>query len=142
MDHGTEEKNIGLNEKYEDRLGGAAPHLLSENGLRKLRLVRRMRSQSISSLTSFIVTDAVATSDHLEVHTLAVLVSHSSYVHRPAARHVALEVAHEPLTISQHLHPRPLAHGSSIAITEELRAGLRHFVCSGTEYLFSDNVGL
>ena len=54
-----------------------------------------MRSQSISSPTSFIVTDAVATSDHLAVHTLAVLVSHSSYVHRPAARRVALEVAHE-----------------------------------------------
>ena len=94
-----------------------------------------MRSQSISSLTSFIVTDAVATSDHLAVHTLAVLVSHSSYVHRPAARRVALEVAHEPLTISQHLHPRPFAHGSSIVITEELRAGLRRFVRFGTEYL-------
>src|SRR5258706_5693199 len=109
--------------------------------LRRLRLVRRMRSQSISSLTSFIVMNAVTTSAHLAVHTHAVLISHSSYARRPAARRLALEVAHEPLTISQHPHRRPLGLGSSTVITEVLRAGLRRFVCFGTEYLFGTALG-
>ena len=79
--------------------------------------------------------DAVTTSAHVEVNTDTALISCSSYAHRPAARRLALEVAHEPLVISQHQHPRPLEFGSSTIITEVLRAGLRRFVCSCTEYL-------
>ena len=94
-----------------------------------------------SSLTSFIVTNAVATSAHLTVHTHAVLVSRSSYAHRPAARRLALEVAHEPLTNSQHPRPRPSALGPSTIITEVLGANLHRFVCFGTEYPW-DGVGL
>ena len=85
--------------------------------------------------------DVVTTSAHLAVSTHAVLISCSSYAHRPAARRLALEVAHEPLAISQHQHLRPLALRSSIVITEVLRAGLRRFVCSGTEYLFGTALG-
>ena len=106
-----------------------------------LRLVHRMRSHSISSLTSFIVMNAVATSAHLAVHTHAFLMSCSSYAHRGAARRLALGVAHEPLTISQHPHTHPLDLGPLTDITEVLRAGLRRFACFGTEYLFRTALG-
>ena len=108
---------------------GAAPHLLSENGPSRLRLVLRMKSQSTLSLTFFIVTKEMTTSAHLAVHTHAVLISCSGYAHLPAVRRLALEVAHKPLTISQDPHPRLLAYGSSTVITGVLTAGLRRFVC-------------
>ena len=79
--------------------------------------------------------DAVTTSAHLTVPTHAVLISCSRYAHRPAARRLALEVAHEPLVTSQHQHPRPLAIRSSTVITEVLRAGLRRFVASAPIFL-------
>ena len=85
--------------------------------------------------------DAVTTSAHLAVPTHAVLISCSSYAHRPAARRLALEVAHEPPTISQHPQPRPLTLRPLTVITEVFRAGLRRFVCSGTEYLFGTALG-
>ena len=120
---------------------GAAPHLLSENGPSRLRLVLRIRSQSISSLTSFIVTNEVTTSAHLAVCTHAVLISCSGYAHLPAFRLLALEVTHEPLTISQHPHPRLMAHGLSSVITGVLTAALRRFVCLH-RVSFGDSVGL
>ena len=64
--------------------------------------------------------------------------AYSSYAHHPAARRLALEVAHEALAISQHPPLRPLAHGLSTVVTEVLATFhlLRHRVS------FWDGVGL
>ena len=79
--------------------------------------------------------NGVPTSAHLAVHTLAVLISCSSFAHRPAVRRLALEVVHEPLTIAQHLSLRPLALGSSTVVTEVLTRACRRSAYVGTEEL-------
>jgi hypothetical protein len=83
MDHRTEEEamfcrnrmNLGSEDAALDFSRMNILLFEDEFGLR----VRRVRSQSISSPTAFTVLNAVTTSVHLLVHTLAVLISSSTF---------------------------------------------------------------
>ena len=92
--------------------------LLDEMGLRLI--ICRVRSQSISSLISFLVVNAVTASAHLTVHTRRsdFLLEHSlEHSRPPAVRRLAFEAAHKPLTITEHPLTRPLVLGSPTVIT-------------------------
>jgi len=73
----------------------------------------RVRIQSILSLTSFIVINALTASAHVPVQ-------HARRSHCPAVRRLHLEGAHEPMTITQHPLPHPLV-GPSTVIIEVIR---------------------
>ena len=122
-------RNIGLDEKYEYRLGRCCSSPFKCEWTMETASPFRMRPQSISSLAPFIETSDVTMPAHIAVRTHAVLISCSSDAHLPAFRRLAFEAAHEPPTISQHPRPRLLAYGSSTVITGVLTADLRRFVC-------------
>jgi len=81
------------------------------NGLR----LCRVRIQSILSLTSFIVINALTASAHVPVQ-------HARRLHRPAVRRLYLEGAHEPMTITQHPLRHPLVGPPTVIIKVTRRA--------------------
>ena len=107
---------------------GAAPHLLSENGPSRLRLLSY--EVQINPVPNILHrnerSDDISPSGGPHARRSYFLLG---LCHLPAVRRLALEVAHEPLTISQHQRPRLLVHGSSTVITGVHTAGLRRFVC-------------